>query len=687
MAVSIKRIRQRLIKGEITLEEINNSYRDYIYSEYTRLLSSKVLTVEEFDEATDLIKLLIDYYIYSEDGTVLVTDHEYDMLLEHYINNGGQRITTSDTIKTASQWEFVEHESPGIVGSIKKVYTLEDLGVYLSKYCSEYCARKFRIAPKYDGISSAIKIENEIGNPKIVLAVTRNDGVKGMDITKVVREAKCEKNAFSHFQSAWVKTELVMVTGDFVSLNEEREKDGLKPYANRRSAVSAIVNSPKNLKYAKYLTVIPLAVHDLIKDLVIYCPVASYEVNIRTLSELNVEIQNMLAVIRDASFPIRTDGVVIYPLGNDMIPDFTDIMGNAIAFKVNTAEAYSTIEYGYVSLGRLSKATPMIHVKPVEVNEIRAQEASLGSFDKFAGLDLHEGEKVVVYAAGDVIPQIRLPDKRKYKKGAKLLKIKKRCPYCGEKLTRYKNTYYCRNVDCPRVITGKIVNFISKIGAKNISDKTIEALYQNQILYDVPSLFDITEDDIKDLDGFNEKSAHNIVSEIQWLKKEPIAISKLIGALGIQGISEKKCRVILKTCDIYKVLVADSSTLCALLLGAKGIGSKTANIFVDFIDDNRDLIEHLMKIMEITEDPNYEKNVAFTRFRDDELEKRFNDLGYEVSDNVNKDTVAVITTSYDHDSGKEVDAMRLHIPIVHLSQIEEFIGDLIINNIKSYIDY
>ena len=76
-------------------------------------------------------------------------------------------------------------------------------------------------------------------------------------------------------------------------------------------------------------------------------------------------------------------------------------MDDAIAYKVNTAEALTQVEFGYVSVGRLGNAIPMLRVRPVEVNETTVTDVSLGSFDKFVNMDIHEGEQVLIYSAGD----------------------------------------------------------------------------------------------------------------------------------------------------------------------------------------------------------------------------------------------------------------------------------------------
>ena len=156
----------------------------------------------------------------------------------------------------------------------------------------------------------------------------------------------------------------------------------------------------------------------------------------------------------------------------------------------------------------------------------------------------------------------------------------------------------------------------------------------------------------------------------------PIPISKLIGALGIQNISEKKCQKMLRQYSIYQMLTMKQETLSRNLVAADNIGLKTATIFSEFIDENRNLIEQLLIILPITEDTIYEKNVVFTGFRDDELKAKFNQLGFEVSGNVNSDTRAVISASYNHDTGSCREADRRGIQIIPLEEVDDFLQEL-----------
>lgn len=685
MHIVLNDLRKQIIEGDvIDINHIPDPILDELRSLVSKYKSIKCMADEERLNCRDLIKILLNYYTYNEDGKVIVSDYEYDQLMTNYCMNGGIAITYADILKTTeTKWSFVVHEEPGIVGSIKKVYDEAAVICWWRAMKTFELVRNFRIAPKYDGVSSAITIN---GKGELLLAVTRNDGYKGQDITKVVSNARNINHILKKYaekiksnEILRIKTEIVMSTEAYNECIKEKE------YANRRSATIGIVNSPKNLHLAKYLDIIPLAVYNPQKEILSYKPRASYILETDSPHGLIDEVHTFLSHIRSADFNYRTDGVVIYPMPKDSeewdeIKDFNkaDFMDYAIAFKVNTNEGLTTVDYGYISVGPLGYARPMLHVKPVEVNETVVQDVSLGSFDIFASMDLHEGEQVVVFSAGDVIPQARLPENRNYKIGSKLIKIKKKCPFCNTKLTRDHGTYRCENEDCPRVNQGRIINFITKLKVRDVAEATITDLYEHNLIKTIPDIFTLTKEDVLSMEGYQEAKANLIINEFTKLANREVTISELLGALGIKGISTKKCRKILDALggDPDEIFKKNPEKLFYQLITGEGVGDVTASVFIDFLKENQKLIRKLTKKMHIVLDKTYEGNIVFTGFRDPELEERFLQLGYEMGSGVTSKTKAVISASYDLNSSKCQAALKKKVPIINRTNVEEFINSL-----------
>ena len=660
-----KELRSDLKKGKIEIESLGNMI-DTLFEPMMKILLKAETSVSAYE---DFIYLCMDYYTFTD--SLLISDYDYDQIMNMFLRKGGYHISTADNIAgndVGTKWNIVKHEEPGVVGTVSKVYSKEELDFYWRKYpwCHDWI-----VGPKYDGISSSIKIENG----KIVLACTRYDGIYGQDITLIVKNAKNASTFMEYFDQddidGFYKVELCVGMSDYQELIKE------KYYANRRSATSGIINSPKNLEYAHYITIIPLAkyVPKHNGDRLIYRPLLSRVIEgIGSSDYLYNKIKEMLNVCRDPEFEFRTDGVVIMPTGL-LDLDKSDLMSNAIAFKVNTKIGTTRIKRLYVSVGRLGKAVPMAEVIPVEVNETIVSDVSLGSFDKMVGLNLHEDETVEIYSAGDVIPQLRLPEEKTYPKNSPYIYLKLNCPYCGEKLDRIGREMFCNNPKCVRVKTGKIANFVSKIGMENISDATIEDLYMAKLIKHIPDIFSLRYEDIRTLEGYGDISAQNIIYEIDKIKEKAIPLDQLFGALGIPDIAEKTARKIFSVISLDD-LFKKKEKIFMKLITAEGIGEATAKSFVNFIKDNEEDISELLDILNVTEPIKWKGNVVFTGFRNTELQEEFNKIGYEVSDNVNSKTVAVITNSRDSNSTKCRAAMKKGIDIIHLLDVDDLIKSL-----------
>lgn len=613
----------------------------------------------------DFLDLCLDYYVFSTDGDVLIPDRTYDACMEYYKSGGNNPIIYAHALN-GKKWNLIKHKIPGVVGTLDKAYTYDEIKKYLHKHS---IINKFIIAPKFDGISCAI----EVVNGEIISAATRYDGIEGQDITELVKRAANSENfIFPDQLTGFYKCELCVGSDDFEIVKK------LRGYANRRSATSAIINTPTNLSLAEYVTIIPLLVYHPENNHIEY--VAPYQkiVDLYSPSDLMDTMEGYLEGIRSRKFPFRVDGVVLFPATDvGWQPNPEDLMDQSIAYKVNTAENKTEIEYGYMSIGRLGKAMPMLHVKPVEVNETIVTDVSLGSWEKFTSMGLFENEEVIVYSAGDVIPQVKLPEMRMVLDGSELLKIKRRCPHCGEKLEKINSEYFCTNDKCPRIITGKISNFLIKLGIEGFSDKTIESLYSGLGIKSIPEVLNLSIDTIKSVDGFEMTSALSLFTELQRIRKTPITVAKFFGALGIDKISEKKCRRIFEYTTLDEILKPKKwDDLYYKLQCSDGIGDKTAKVFLQYVKKNFDMIRELIDMLNLMEDIKYDGNVVFTGLRpSEETLKLLAKYNLEEGNSVTKNTVCVVAASTTKESTKMKSANKKGIPVIYLSDLENFLKE------------
>lgn len=668
-SINFSSLWQNVMNENIFIDEIVK-YKDKFNEFAIKVISGKVLSDDPELEA--FLKLCNDVYTYSPDGEVMIADSLYDQCMQVYSSNGKKTIVFADTIK--KQWNFIKHKIPGMVGTIDKVYTYKQLKNYLSQYVG---VKRYTIAPKFDGISCAVEVKNGI----IISAATRYNGIIGQDITELIKRAKNSQNfIYPEYSTGFYKCELCVATEDYENLIK------LKKYANRRSATAGIINTPTNIQYAEYITIIPLVYYDPKRTDMRYLAPFQKQVEYYSPSDLMDEIEMMMEEIRSKDFPFRVDGVVVNPDRSRLAsPNEQDLMENSIAFKINTAEGKTRIIFGYMSVGRLGKGVPMLRVAPVEVNETIVTDVSLNSYDKFLSMDLKEGEEVIVFSAGDVIPQIKLPLMRTNLYNSPELKIRRICPYCNEKLTRVNTEYYCTNNECPRIITGRIANFIEKMGLEGFSDKSVEMIYNTLKVRSIHEFLNLTVSDIMRVDGFEETSATSLVYALNKIKNTPTSVSKFFGSLGIEKISEKKARKIFEYVNVSDLIHGNAKKLEKIywqLQSSDGIGPKTARTFIDYVLDNRDEIIELLNDVSLMGDIKYKANVVFTGFRPDkDTETRFNNLGIEIANSVSRSTLGVISASTERNSTKSKAAISKGIPIYHVSQMEDLLTDLEKNQI------
>lgn len=672
--ISFRDLRKRLLSRKIEISDLFEHQIEF-QSYCGRILDLSAeknlasITKEQEKELEAFILLCLDCYAFDPSGNVLISDHEYDEIMNAWKKLKHETIVYPDAFDAATQWPFIKHKIPGIVGTLDKCYTYEEIKRYWDKYLG---VNDWIIAPKFDGISSGI----EVRDGEILYGATRYDGVMGQDITKVLKKASNAKTFFLDKDgrpvNGFYKVEVLVDNDHFQQLLME------KKYANRRSATSGIVNSPKNLNLAKYLTIIPLLYFD--EENIVYSPPGYKFIKVFHPRDLLEEAEKLLTKIRTPEYPYRIDGVVMYPVKKGMYVNRDNLLQDAMAYKINTNESKAKILFGYVSVGRLGNTVPMVKLPPTELNEVYVTDASLGSWSRFQKLGIHEGEEIIIFSAGDVIPQAKLQKPRIYEERSDYLKIKTICPFCNHDLektvtaTGHKSTeYQCVNPTCPRVASGRLVNFAVKLGMKGFSDKTLEDLYSAGVVTNLADLLKLTVDDLKDLPGYTIVKAAELVSEIEKIKTTQIETSRFLGALGIPNISELKCRKMLSQISLSRIFELKRKKAILIAQSIDGIGKATAEVFVNFVKDNEDLIQELLQYMNVIRDITWKGSVVFTKFRSPSMEQRFNEIGYVVKPGVTKQTAAVVCGSSDHDSDKCAMAMKLGIPVFNLHEVDDLI--------------
>lgn len=460
---------------------------------------------------------------------------------------------------------------------------------------------------KYDGTSISLTYENG----KLVRAVTRGDGEKGDDVTDNVKTIRTIPLVLhgSYPESFEIRGEILMPWEVFEELNLEKEAREEPLFANPRNAASgtlklqnsAIVASRKLDAYLYYLLGEELPCDGHYENLQ-----AAAGWGFKTSEHMKKahSLEEVFEYIRywdteRKNLPVATDGIVlkVNSMRQQKNLGFTAKSPRwAIAYKFQAERALTRLNKVTYQVGRTGAVTPVANLDPVQLSGTIVKRASLHNADIIEGLDLHIGDMVYVEKGGEIIPKITGVDKdaRSMLIGEKV-KFITHCPECGSKLIRYEGeaAHYCPNeTSCPPQIKGKIEHFISRkaMNIDGLGPETVDMFYRLGLIKNTADLYQLTVDDIKNLDRMGEKSAENIIKGIEASKEVPF--ERVLFALGIRFVGETVAKKIAKSFnDIDELENANLEKL----INIDEIGEKIAQSILTYFTNplNRELIERL----------------------------------------------------------------------------------------------
>lgn len=460
---------------------------------------------------------------------------------------------------------------------------------------------------KYDGTSISLTYENG----KLVRAVTRGDGEKGDDVTDNVKTIRTIPLVLhgSYPESFEIRGEILMPWEVFEELNREKEAREEPLFANPRNAASgtlklqnsAIVASRKLDAYLYYLLGEELPCDGHYENLQ-----AAAGWGFKTSEHMKKahSLEEVFEYIRywdteRKNLPVATDGIVlkVNSMRQQKNLGFTAKSPRwAIAYKFQAERALTRLNKVTYQVGRTGAVTPVANLDPVQLSGTIVKRASLHNADIIEGLDLHIGDMVYVEKGGEIIPKITGVDKdaRSMLIGEKV-KFITHCPECGSKLIRYEGeaAHYCPNeTSCPPQIKGKIEHFISRkaMNIDGLGPETVDMFYRLGLIKNTADLYQLTADDIKNLDRMGEKSAENIIKGIEASKEVPF--ERVLFALGIRFVGETVAKKIAKSFNYIDEL--ENANL-EKLINIDEIGEKIAQSILTYFANplNRELIERL----------------------------------------------------------------------------------------------
>ncbi|MCK5857004.1 MAG: NAD-dependent DNA ligase LigA [Bacteroidales bacterium] len=451
----------------------------------------------------------------------------------------------------SKEFRTVTHRYPML--SLGNTYSREDLLGFDTRIRKSIDDKfEYVCELKYDGL--AIGLSYKKG--KLVQAVTRGDGVQGDDVTdnvRTIRSIPLSLRGDDYPDDFEIRGEIIMTRSGFVKFNEKREKDGVQAFANPRNAAAGSIKMQNSAEVAKrpldcylYYVLGETLPHQSHYDNMMAAKdwgfkVPKYIAKASSIDEIFDFIDYWDVARNDLDFEI--DGIVIKvnEYAQQQQLGFTAKSPRwAISYKFKTEQALTELLEITYQVGRTGAITPVANLEPVALAGTTVKRASLHNADIIEELDLHEHDYVKVEKGGEIIPKIVGVDLERRKAGSTKVKYIENCPECGTKLVRDegKANHYCPNeYHCPPQIKGKIEHFVSR-KALNIAggEATVNALFEKGLVKDVADLFDLTREQILQLEGFKDKSADNLLKSIEASKSTPF--EKVLFALGIRYVGQ-----------------------------------------------------------------------------------------------------------------------------------------------------
>lgn len=452
----------------------------------------------------------------------------------------------------------VEHQTPMM--SLVDVFNREEIVAWIErmKRLRPAIDEEFLCDIKMDGLACALIYEDGV----LVRAVTRGDSRVGEDVTMNVRTIDNvplhlrPNQRFAHFLRGRteIRGEIVMLKHDFEALNSKRQQAGQALFKNPRNlAAGTIRQLDPGLVAERPLQFIG---YDIIRESIADTPTIAF--GYRMLTELGItssgltqvvrgidEIVNYISHLEDIRNDLKfnTDGAVI-KLNNRAEFSALGMVGKtpraAVAYKFAAEEATTIVRDIVISIGRTGAATPVAVFDPVDVAGTTVQHASLHNADEIARLDVRRGDTVIIYKAGDIIPQVQqvLTDLRPDDAQPIDYEAELERQYPELEFVRPDGEVVYRVKDATGSVLLKrgLEHFASKgaLDINTLGTKNVEALVDAGLVSDIADIYRLNVNDLLKLERFADKSAKKLIDAIA--SKRTPALERLIFGLGIRHV-------------------------------------------------------------------------------------------------------------------------------------------------------
>jgi DNA ligase (NAD+) len=495
------------------------------------------------------------------------------------------------------------HKRPML--SLANAFTAEELAAWEernARLAQEVRTGGYTTEIKIDG--AAVSLTYEDG--RLVMGATRGNGTIGEDITanlRTIPDIPLSLKGKSYPRMMEVRGEVYMPYAGFKRVNQEREKEGEPPFANpRNSAAGGLRQLDPALTRKRRLRMfvfavepiegrLPARTHSEELDLLSEWgfQVEPHRKRFNTLTEVQTAIESYEALIPNLDF--QADGVVV-KVDNLQLHSELGVIGGreprwAIARKFAPEVAETRLLKIRVNVGRTGALNPYAELEPVQVSGVTVTSATLHNEELIATKDIREGDRVEIIRAGEVIPQIVRPIIEPGVERGPEFRMPDKCPRCGTPVERPEGEAmrYCPNVSCPGRVLEGIVHYASRdaMDIRGLGYERVRQLLETKLVENVADLYDVTPDQLIELERFATQSAEQLVAAITASKERPL--SSLIFGLGIRHVGKTVAVLLARRFGTMPALVKAATK--GAINDVPGIGPTIAEAVTAFFNESR----------------------------------------------------------------------------------------------------
>ncbi len=498
----------------------------------------------------------------------------------------------------------VTHEFP--MESLTDVFSFEELEAFDRRIRADYPEACYVAENKIDGLSVSLTYENGI----FISGATRGDGVTGEDVTENLRTVKSLPLSLRGDYPARlvVRGEVYMKEAEFERQNALREAAGESLMANPRNAAAGSLRQlDSKIAASRRLDIFVFNIQNA-REL----GFASHFESLCALSRWGFEASpnfKLCHSISEVTEYINALGEARGNLGygiDGAVVKLDDLAARAAlgstakaprwaaAYKYPPEEKKTRLLDIVVQVGRTGVLTPNAVLAPVRLAGTTVSRATLHNQTNIEAKDIRIGDTVTVRKAGEIIPEVVSSDPATREDGAEIWTMPESCPVCGGPVAADESgaAHRCVSSSCPAQIARSLVHFASRdaMDIEGLGPAIVAALLENRLIASPADLYSLKAEDIANLEGFGERSAQKLISNIEKSKQNPL--SRLLCALGIRQVGTKAAAVLAEEFgDLEKIAAADIEELSAI----RDVGPVTAEYIVSWfgLEASKELIARL----------------------------------------------------------------------------------------------